>query len=140
MAARKSGLSSASHPQLTVTFVSPSPSSIYQHTQTYMHLVVFTMSLVYRYVLDRPKPSTSIFIKINKAVQCAVCALLPPLEKASLCRLTSFPAALLLHLNVRFYVLSQTAFPTKMAALRNSPSSLSQHDLLMCVYVRFRMQ
>lgn len=35
-----------------------------------------------------------------------------------------------------FCIPSRAAFPTKMAPLRNSPSSLSQHDLLVCVCAR----
>lgn len=34
-----------------------------------------------------------------------------------------------------FCIPSHTTFPTKMVPLRNSPSSLSQHDLLVCARV-----
>lgn len=66
---------------------------------------------------------------------CCLCSASPPVEEAQLCWSTSFPAVPLLHLKVRFYIPSHTTFPNKMAPLRNSPSSLSQHDLLMCVCV-----
>lgn len=66
---------------------------------------------------------------------CCLCSAYTPKEKASFYDSTSFPAVPLLHLKVRFYIPSNTTFPTKMAPLRNSPSSLSQHDLLMCMHV-----
>lgn len=66
---------------------------------------------------------------------CCLCSAYTPKEKASFYNSTSFPAVPLLHLKVRFYIPSNTTFPTKMAPLRNSPSSLSQHDLLMCMRV-----
>lgn len=65
-------------------------------------------------------------MKINKGIQCAVCAL-PHIQLRSLHSAVPF-----LHLTVRFYIPTRTTFPIKMAALRNSPSSLSQHDLLVC--------
>lgn len=71
-------------------------------------------------------------------IQCAVCALLHlqwrKLHSASWHR-SLVPR---LHLKVCFDVPCRTTFPTKMAPLRNSLSSLSQHDLLMlflCVCV-----
>lgn len=76
-------------------------------------------------------------------IQCAVCALLHlqwrKLHSASWHR-SLVPR---LHLKVCFDVPCRTTFPTKMAPLRNSLSSLSQHDLLMlflCVCVCLSMQ
>lgn len=63
-----------------------------------------------------------------------LCSASFPALWASLCESASFPAVPLHRLNVHFYIPFHTTFPTKMASLRNSPSSLSQHDLL--AYVR----
>lgn len=64
-----------------------------------------------------------------------LCSASFPALRASLCESASFPAAPLHHLNVQFYIPFHTTFATKMASLRNSPSSLSQHDLLVYVCV-----
>lgn len=104
----------------------------YPHKHTHMYPVQILPISIYTAL----KPSTSTFIKINKSVQRAgLCSTLHPAVKASFGYSTSFPAVPLLRLKVRFYIPCHTTFPTKMAPLRNSLCSLSQHDLLvwMCV-------
>lgn len=69
--------------------------------------------------------------KKNPHTMCCLCSVSLPAARTLFCQSTSFPAVPLLHLKVCFYIPSHTTFPTKMAPLRNSLSSQSQHDLLV---------
>lgn len=73
------------------------------------------------------KSNTSTFIKINKAWRCVYSVV-----SARWRRLHSDSRHVpLLHLEVHFDVPSHCTFPTKMAPLQNSPSSLRQHERLV---------